>query len=130
MNENAEQSRLAQFVETFFRSDLIEKYTEPIGHGIIVTCEIAVLVVITGISAGLLMAILRTYKLRILNILIIIMVDILRSVPPLVLILMFYFGLPLIGLYMSSFVVLWRETIHCGRPIFQSRTKLLYAGTC
>ncbi len=107
MNENAEQSRLAQFVETFFRSDLIEKYTEPIGHGIIVTCEIAVLVVITGISAGLLMAIIRTYKVRILNILIIITVDILRSVPPLVLILMFYFGLPLIGLYMSSFVVLW-----------------------
>ena len=107
MSDKIEFDRLAQFIETFFRPDLIREYSGAIGHGIIITCEIAFLVVITGIATGLFLAIIRAYNIKILNILIIISVDILRSLPPLVLILLFYFGLPLLGLNMSSFIVLW-----------------------
>ena len=107
MSDKIEFDRLAQFIETFFRPDLIREYSGAIGHGIVITCEIAFLVVITGIVTGLFMAIIRAYNIKLLNILIIISVDILRSLPPLVLILLFYFGLPLLGLNMSSFIVLW-----------------------
>jgi polar amino acid transport system permease protein len=107
VSDKIEFDRLAQFIETFFRPDLIREYSGAIGHGIIITCEIAFLVVITGIATGLFLAIIRAYNIKILNILIIISVDILRSLPPLVLILLFYFGLPLLGLNMSSFIVLW-----------------------
>ena len=95
------------FVETFFRPDLIREYSGVIGKGILVTCEIAVLVVVTGIALGLLLAMLRTYRIRAFNAPLVAMVDILRSLPPLVLILLVYFGLPSVGLNLSSFVVLW-----------------------
>lgn len=107
MSNEEDLDRWKQFIETFFRPDLIEEYSGAIGHGIIITCEVAILVVISGITAGLFMAMIRSYKIRPLNIIIITSVDILRSLPPLVLILLFYFGLPLLGLDMSSFVVLW-----------------------
>ena len=96
-----------RFVETFFRADLIREYSGVIGKGILVTCEVAVLVVITGIVLGLGLAVLRSYRLRPLNVLIVVYVDVLRALPPLVLILLFYFGLPSLGVSLSSFVVLW-----------------------
>ena len=107
MSEKMGLNTSGLFFETFFRPDLIEKYSGAIGNGIIITCEVAILIVLTGISLGLILAIIRTYNIKVFNIIIIMSVDILRSLPPLVLILLFYFGLPLLGLYMSSFVVLW-----------------------
>tara|TARA_B100001540_G_scaffold303315_1_gene311794 strand:+ start:219 stop:920 length:702 start_codon:yes stop_codon:yes gene_type:complete len=107
MSEDSELNRWDHFLDTFFRQDLIEEYSGAIGYGMIVTSQIAVLVVVSGIAMGLFMAIIRAYKIQLLNIFIIISVDVLRSLPPLVLILLFYFGLPLLGLNMPSFVVLW-----------------------
>ena len=107
MSEKVELNTSSRFIETFFRPDLIEEYSGAIGNGIIITCQVAILVVLTGIFAGLILAIIRSYNIKVFNIIIIMSVDILRSLPPLVLILLFYFGLPLLGLYMSSFVVLW-----------------------
>ena len=54
----------AQFIDTFFRPDLIEKYSGAIGNGIIITCEVAFLVVCTGIFIGLILAIIRTYDFK------------------------------------------------------------------
>lgn len=100
-------SRWDLFLETFFREDLIREYSGVIGKGILVTSEIAVLVVITGIALGLALAMLRSYRIRPVNALIVAFVDVLRALPPLVLILLVFFGLPSIGLTLSSFVVLW-----------------------
>ncbi len=97
----------ARFVETFFRADLIEQYSGAIAEGVLVTCEVAALVVITGIAAGLALATLRAYRLRVLNAAIVVFVDVTRALPPLVLILLFYFGLPSLGLSLSGFAVLW-----------------------
>lgn len=96
-----------RFIDTFFRADLIEQYWGVIAKGILVTCEIAVLVVITGIVLGLALAMARTYRWLPLNFLILAFADIMRALPPLVLILLFYFGLPSLGLSLSGFVVLW-----------------------
>ena len=96
-----------RFIETFFRADLIEQYWGVIAKGVLVTCEIAVLVVITGIVLGLALAMARTYRWLPLNFLILAFADIMRALPPLVLILLFYFGLPSLGLSLSGFVVLW-----------------------
>jgi len=95
------------FVETFFRSDLIEEYWPAIAGGVVVTLEVAVLVVITGLLLGLLLAMVRSYRLRPVNALIVVFVDITRALPPLVLILLVYFGLPSVGINLSSFAVLW-----------------------
>lgn len=100
-------SRWDLFIETFFRQDLIREYWPAIAGGILVTVEVAALVVITGILLGLLLAMIRSYRIRPVNALIIVFVDVMRALPPLVLILLFFFGLPSIGLTLPSFVVLW-----------------------
>ncbi len=107
MSDPQPPSRWDLFLETFFREDLIREYSGVIGKGVLVTSEIAVLVVVTGIALGLLLAMLRSYRIRPVNALIVAFVDVLRALPPLVLILLVFFGLPSVGLTLSSFVVLW-----------------------
>jgi polar amino acid transport system permease protein len=95
------------FVDTFFRPDLIAKYLPAILKAMLVTAQIAVLVVITGLALGLALAIMRSFGFRPINILIAIFADVFRTLPPLVMILIAYFGLPNLGLTLSSFAVLW-----------------------
>ncbi|WP_420405178.1 amino acid ABC transporter permease [Nisaea sp.] len=107
MSEVVPDTMWDRFVETFFRPDLIAEYAGAIGKGVIVTCEIAVLVVFCGIALGMTLAILRSYRNKVLSALIVIFVDLMRSLPPLVLILLIYFGLPTVGITLSGFFVLW-----------------------
>ena len=60
----------------------------------VVTIELALLIVVTGLAAGLALALLRSLAIRPLNWLIIFVVDLFRSLPPLVIIVLMYFGLP------------------------------------
>jgi polar amino acid transport system permease protein len=99
--------RGALFVETFFKPDLISRYWPAILKGMMVTIEIAVVVVITGIALGLVLAVLRSFGLRLANSLIVVFVDVARALPPLVLVLIVYFGLPNVGISLPSFAVLW-----------------------
>ena len=85
MSAAPEAGMWERFIETFFRPDLIDQYAGAIGKGVIVTCEIAVLVVICGLSLGMLLAIVRAYRIRALSLIIVGLVDLLRSLPWLVL---------------------------------------------
>jgi len=96
-----------KFVETFFNAKVMEKYLPDILYGTLVTIELAVLIVFTGILAGLLLALVRSLAIRPLNWLIVFVVDVLRSLPPLVIIVLLYFGLPSAGWAPSSFVSTW-----------------------
>jgi polar amino acid transport system permease protein len=99
--------RGALFVETFFKRDLIARYLPDILKGMVVTIEIAVVVVLTGIVLGLVLALVRSSGLRLVNLLIVGFADIARALPPLVIVLIVYFGLPNVGVSLSSFAVLW-----------------------
>jgi len=96
-----------RFLDTFFNWPVIETYLPAIGRGFVVTCQLAILVVICGIALGLLLAIVRAYRVRVVNALIIVCVDVLRALPPLVLILMLYFGLPNLEINFTGFTVVW-----------------------
>ena len=95
------------FLEAFFKPNLIAQYLPSILHGVVTTIEIAVAVVITGLSLGLLLAVVRAFAIKPLNVLIVSVVDMLRALPPLVIVLIVYFGLPNVGLSIPSFAVLW-----------------------
>jgi polar amino acid transport system permease protein len=97
----------SRFLDTFFKWELIKRYFPAILDGMAVTIEIAAAVVVTGILLGLALAILRTFRIRPLSALIVIFADMLRALPPLVLLLIVYFGLPNVGVYLPSFAVLW-----------------------
>jgi polar amino acid transport system permease protein len=96
-----------RFAESFFNPRLIGRYWLDIAHGMLVTIEIALAVVATGIALGFALAFLRSYRILPLNALIIVFADVFRALPPLVLILILYFGLPNVGLNLSAFAVLW-----------------------
>src|SRR6476619_4798130 len=96
-----------RFVDTFFKPDMMRQYWPSIAHGVLVTLEIASAVVVSGLLLGLALASLRAYRVRPVNVLIVIFVDVFRALPPLVAILLLYFGLPNVGINLPSFVVLW-----------------------
>ncbi|MEM7025775.1 MAG: ABC transporter permease subunit [Pseudomonadota bacterium] len=96
-----------RFVFSFFNADVIDQYWPAIAYGFWVTCQLAALVVVTGVALGLALALLRAGGLRLINILIVMFADLLRALPPLVLILLIYFGLPSLGISLSGFVVVW-----------------------
>src|SRR5215510_763694 len=87
-------SSWARFTETFLNAKVMLKYLPDILSGVVVTIELALLVVVTGIPAGLALALLRSLGIRPLNWLIVVVVDLFRSLPPLVVIVLIYFGLP------------------------------------
>lgn len=96
-----------RFLEAFFKPNLIAQYLPSILKGVVTTIEIALAVVVTGLLLGLLLAVIRSFQIKPLNALIVILVDVFRALPPLVIVLIVYFGLPNIGLSIPSFAVLW-----------------------
>jgi polar amino acid transport system permease protein len=97
----------SRFVDSFFNGELIRQYLPSIAKGTATTIEIASAIVVTGILLGLVLAVVRTFRALPLNALIAVFVDIMRALPPLVLVLLVYFGLPNIGINIPSFAVLW-----------------------
>jgi polar amino acid transport system permease protein len=96
-----------RFVDTFFKPSIVASTWPAIAKGMLVTIEIAVLVVITGLVLGLALAVLRTLRSGLLDLLIVIFIDLFRAIPPLVAVLLIYFGLPNVGIKIPSFAVLW-----------------------
>ena len=100
-------TRWDKFLDTFFNAKVMAKYLPDIVEGTWLTIELALLIVASGIVTGLLLALLRSLGLRPVNLLIIFVVDLFRSLPPLVVIVLIYFGLPSAGFSPSAFVSTW-----------------------
>jgi polar amino acid transport system permease protein len=96
-----------RFLETFFNAKVMAKYLPDIAHGMVVTIELAALVIAAGLLAGLALALLRSLGFKPLNLLIIFVVDLFRALPPLVIIVFIYFGLPAVDVAPSGFVSTW-----------------------
>jgi polar amino acid transport system permease protein len=96
-----------RFVDTFFNAKVMLKYLPDILSGVVVTIELALLIVSSGLVAGLALALLRSIGIRPLNWLIIFVVDLFRALPPLVIIVLMYFGLPAADISPSGFVSTW-----------------------
>ena len=99
--------RGAAFIDAFFKPELIVRYGPDIVSGMGKTIELAAAVVISGLTLGLLLALVRSFRVRLFSWPIVIFADMMRAIPPLVLVLLAYFGLPNVGLTLSGFVVLW-----------------------
>ncbi len=90
-----------QIVRYFFDFSLMSSFWPDILRGFLITVEMSTLTILIGIPLGLLLAILRLYRLRPLNWLIIFYIDFFRSIPQLVLIVLAYFALPYFGLVLE-----------------------------
>ena len=96
-----------RFVFTFLNADIAFKYGRAILQGATVTIFAGLAVVITGICVGFGLAALRAAGWKSLNFPIIVFVDVFRSLPPLAVILVLFFGFPAIGIVLPSLIVLW-----------------------
>jgi len=91
------------FVFSFLNLRVLGEYWPSILEGFFVTVELAMLIVVAGLALGLVLAVIRAFGIRPLNWLIIFLVDLFRALPPLVIIVLLYFGLPAAGLSFSGF---------------------------
>lgn len=97
----------ARFIDTFLNPAVIARYTPDILSGMLTTFQIGISVVISGLALGLALALLRSFRYRLLSWPIIVFADVFRALPPLVVVLLVYFGLPNVGITLSGFTVLW-----------------------
>lgn len=95
-----------RFLDTFLNPAVLAQYAPAILDGALVTLLLSLLIVLGGIVTGAALACIRAYRIAPLSALIVIFADVLRALPPLVLILLIYFGLPNLGIVLSAPVVL------------------------
>ncbi|NCO21543.1 MAG: amino acid ABC transporter permease [Rhodobacterales bacterium] len=96
-----------RFIDTFWNTAVLVRYAPAILQGVGVTVVLSLLIVICGIALGAGLACVRAYRVRPVSFVIVIYADVLRALPPLVLILLVFFGLPNLGIRLSAFTVLF-----------------------
>ncbi len=95
------------FLQTFFNVEIAARYWPDILYGAGITVGLSIVVTVTGLALGLALALLRALQRTWLSLPIIAFVDIMRALPPLVIIIIFFFAFPLIGISMSAFTATW-----------------------
>ncbi len=96
-----------KLVFTFFNGDIAARYLPQVLDGARVTIELGLAVIAAGLALGIVLAYLRSLPVRGLPLLVSTLVDILRALPPLVLIILFYYALPFLGLSLGAFASTW-----------------------
>lgn len=96
-----------RFIETFFNAEVAARVWPDIASGLVITVGVGIAVTITGLALGLGLAIMRALQRPWLALPIIAFVDIMRALPPLIVIIIFFFAFPLIGIEMSAFTATW-----------------------
>jgi polar amino acid transport system permease protein len=98
---------MGDFADAFLNGAVLARYAPDILAGAGVTVGLSVLIVATGTALGLALASARALVPRAARLPIVVFADVFRALPPLVPILIAYFGLPNVGIFLSSFLVLY-----------------------
>lgn len=91
-------------VETFFNWDVLVRSLPLLATGLAVTAQLGLVSIAAGLLLGLFVALVRLYGFLPLRYLARIYIDIFRSIPLLVLLIVVYYALPFVGLRMSPFM--------------------------
>jgi polar amino acid transport system permease protein len=93
-----------RILEYYFNPKILAGALPDVAAGFRVTVMVSLLVIVLGVALGLALALIRCARIRPLDLVIIAYVDVLRTLPQLVVIVFIYFGLPYLGLTLSPFV--------------------------
>jgi polar amino acid transport system permease protein len=91
-----------QMIFLFFNVNIIKQAWPTLISGLGITIQIAVFSAVMSTILGLLLAVFRSFKNRVLNIFIIAYIDFFRAMPPLVLMFLIYFALPFLNITFSA----------------------------
>ncbi len=98
---------MGSLVDSFFNAEILAQALPAVTAGLWVTLQLTLAILPTGITLGLALALVRTRRTRLLNILIVIFVDAFRALPPLVILIVLYFALPYLDIRLSGFAAAW-----------------------
>jgi polar amino acid transport system permease protein len=91
------------FLDNFFNLGSLREGWPLLLSGLLMTGKLVALAVPLSLAAGLLVAMLQGLGQRWLNVVLIVYVDAMRAFPPLVLLILVYYGMPFIGIRLSEF---------------------------
>ncbi len=114
-----------EFFYYYFNLSVIQRYWPAMLKGFVLTIEVALLVILIGIPVGLLLAVVRTYNIKPLNWLIIFLVDLLRTLPLLVVVILGYFALPSVGIILDPF---WATVVALSAVLAAFCEEIFWAG--
>jgi len=92
-----------QIIEQFFNIDIMYQAWPIMWRGLMMTLMISAAVIPLGLVGGLCVALAGNTKITWIRWLIIIYIDLFRAIPPLVLLILIYAGLPFAGIRLSPF---------------------------
>jgi len=92
------------FSETFFNWNVISSSFPLLLSGLRITLFLGAVSIVAGLILGLVVALVRIYAIRPASIVAKIYIDVFRSIPVLVLLIVVYYALPFVGLRLSPFL--------------------------
>lgn len=90
-------------IDTFFNVPVLVRTFPLLLSGLLVTIQIGATSIVAGLALGLFLCLLRIYGPRLLQVMAKIYIDIFRSIPLLVLLIIVYYALPFVGIRLSPF---------------------------
>ncbi len=93
-----------QLLDTFFNLQVLARTFPLLLSGLWVTIGIGVTSIVAGLVLGLILALVRLYAPAVLRALAKVYIDVMRSIPLLVLLIIVYYALPFVGIRFSPFV--------------------------
>jgi len=99
---------MSEFIHNFFNAEIMAKSWKIILVGLSNTVQLAIVALICAAILGLLLAVIRGLKNKVLDALIIVYVDLFRALPTIVLFMIVYYMLPFFGL---SFPLFWAAVV-------------------
>lgn len=91
-------------LNTFFNLQVLADSLPALLWGLVVTLQIGVTSILVGLAGGLFLAVARLYAPGFFKLLIRVYIDIFRSIPLLVLLIVVYYALPFVGIRLSPFL--------------------------
>lgn len=109
---------MQEFIDVFFNPQSAAIALPVILKGAFVTLQLALAIVPLALLLGIVIAVLRDLRLRWLTPLLVAYIDVLRSLPPLVLIIFLYTALPFVGIRLEDFTTVWAALLMNGAAFF------------
>lgn len=94
---------MENIINSFFNLEVLREIYPLLLQGLRLTLLLTVITIPVSALLGLLIAVLHTVRNRFVRVLLMLYIDVLRSVPPLVLLVFIYYGLPFLGIRLDAF---------------------------
>lgn len=92
-----------RLIDTFFNARVFWETLPLLWRGLFVTIELGLASIVIGLVLGLFLALVRIYGAGVFQFLARVYIDIFRSIPLLVLLIVIYYALPFVGIRLSPF---------------------------